>query len=171
MCCQISRNVGGTIGFWMFSCAMAVASGSECKWQSSSKSDDTDGKVFCPLIPSERPKMATRVNKFKFRSGKAKRCLLQFTPASWSNINWLERTKPFGRMCALFVLMMLWQMVELNTFFAKHFFRYPGHNWLCWGRILFLGLGSMPAIKQYYTYATDPRCKRLGNHAWIGFSH
>lgn len=57
-------------------------------------------------------------------------------------------------------------MVELNTFFAKHFFRYPGKHWLCWGRILFLGLGSMPAIKQYYTYATDPRCKRLGNHAW-----
>jgi hypothetical protein len=22
--------------------------------------------------------------------------------------------------------MMLWQIVELNTFFSKHFFRYPG---------------------------------------------
>ena len=91
---------------------------------------------------------------------------MQFTPASWSSINWLGRTEFVGRACALFSLMMLWQLVELNTFFAKHFFRYPGHNWLCWGRILFLGLGSMPAIKQYYTYATDPRCKRLGNHAW-----
>lgn len=56
---------------------------------------------------------------------------------------------------------------ELNTFFGKHYFRYPAKHWLCWGRMLFMGPVSAPAIKQYYSYATDTRCKRLGNHAWV----
>ena len=33
--------------------------------------------------------------------------------------------------------------------------------------MLFMGPVSAPAIKQYYSYATDTRCKRLGNHAWV----
>ena len=41
---------------------------------------------------------------------------------------------------------------------------------MCWGRILFMGLCSMPAIKQWYIYVTDPRCKRLGNHCWVNLS-
>ena len=57
--------------------------------------------------------------------------------------------------------------IELNTFFGKHYFRYPAKHWLCWGRMLFMGPVSAPAIKQYYSYATDTRCKRLGNHAWV----
>ena len=71
-----------------------------------------------------------------------------------------------SRAFSLFCLAMLWQMVELNTFFSKHFFVYPGSHFCCWGRILFMGLISCPAIRQYYSYATDSRCKRLGNHAW-----
>jgi len=102
------------------------------------------------------------------KSRKLKRCMLQFTPKSWSPINWIKGESPFiSRAFALFCLMMMWQMVELNTFFSKHFFRYPGSSVLCWGRILFMGLISCPAIRQYYSYATDSRCKRLGNHAWV----
>ncbi|CBY38910.1 unnamed protein product [Oikopleura dioica] len=103
------------------------------------------------------------------RKKKFKRCLLQFTPESWGRLDWLHGNyrHPIGRTLALFIIMMLWQIVELNTFFSKHFFRYPGHNWMCWGRILFMGLCSMPAIKQWYIYVTDPRCKRLGNHCWL----
>lgn len=71
-----------------------------------------------------------------------------------------------SRAFSLFCLAMLWQMVELNTFFSKHLFVYPGSHFCCWGRILFMGLISCPAIRQYYSYATDSRCKRLGNHAW-----
>ena len=61
--------------------------------------------------------------------------------------------------------------IELNTFFGKHYFRYPAKHWLCWGRMLFMGPVSAPAIKQYYSYATDTRCKRLGNHAWVSLNY
>lgn len=103
------------------------------------------------------------------KTKKIKRCILQFTPESWSPVNWIRGGKPtlLSRAFSIFCLSMLWQIIELNTFFSKHFFRYPGSHFYCWGRILFLGLISCPAIKQYYSYATDSRCKRLGNHAWL----
>jgi len=103
------------------------------------------------------------------KTNKMKRCVLQFTPKSLSPINWIRGDGPtfISRAFSLFCLAMLWQMVELNTFFSKHFFVYPGSHFCCWGRILFMGLISCPAIRQYYSYATDSRCKRLGNHAWL----
>ena len=62
------------------------------------------------------------------RKKKFKRCLLQFTPESWGRMDWIHGNyrHPIGRTLALFIIMMLWQIVELNTFFSKHFFRYPG---------------------------------------------
>ena len=36
-------------------------------------------------------------------------------------------------------------------------------------RILMTGLIAAPTIRQYYTYVTDPRCKRLGTQAWVFF--
>jgi len=64
------------------------------------------------------------------RKKKFKRCLLQFTPESWGRLDWLHGNyrHPIGRTLALFIIMMLWQIVELNTFFSKHFFRYPGKS-------------------------------------------
>ena len=122
--------------------------------------------------------------KLDNKSAKMKRALLQFTPSSWKKIDWFEKENPLTRCLALFFLMIMWQIAgtlfifksikmfnkfnsELNTFFGKHFFRYPSHHWLCWGRMLFMGTVSAPALKQYYSYATDTRCKRLGNHAWL----
>jgi len=105
--------------------------------------------------------------KLDNKSAKVKRALLQFTPSSWTKLDWFEKENPFTRCCALFFLMIMWQIAELNTFFGKHYFRYPAKHWLCWGRMLFMGPVSAPAIKQYYSYATDTRCKRLGNHAWL----
>ena len=128
--------------------------------------------------------------KLDNKTAKMKRALLQFTPSSWSKLDWFGKENPIIRCCALFFMMIMWQIgglwfeitfvflnyfskliiltivKELNTFFGKHYFRYPAKHWLCWGRMLFMGPVSAPALKQYYAYATDTRCKRLGNHAW-----
>ena len=55
------------------------------------------------------------------------------------------------------------QVVELNTFFVKHIFPMPAEHPICVFRILLNGLMGAPAARQYYTYVTDKRCKRLGS--------
>jgi len=65
-------------------------------------------------------------------------------------------------------------MVELNTFFIKHIFPMPAEHPICVFRILLFGLIAAPATRQYYTYVTDPKCKRVGTQCWVfimvGFS-
>ena len=59
--------------------------------------------------------------------------------------------------------------MELNTFFIKHIFPMPAEHPICVTRILMTGLIAAPTIRQYYTYITDPRCKRLGTQCWVFF--
>merc|ERR1711936_962819 len=58
-------------------------------------------------------------------------------------------------------------MGELNTFFIKHIFPMPAEHPICVFRILLFGLIASPATRQYYTYVTDPKCKRVGTQCWV----
>ena len=71
------------------------------------------------------------------------------------------------RFVAIFQFILLWQIVELNTFFVKHIFPMPAEHPICVFRILLTGLMAAPSTRQYYTYITDTRCKRLGSQAWV----
>lgn len=71
------------------------------------------------------------------------------------------------RFVAIFQFILLWQVMELNTFFVKHIFPMPTEHPICVARILLLGLMAAPATRQYYTYIVDKRCKRLGSQAWV----
>ena len=101
--------------------------------------------------------------------GKFKRALLQFTPESWTHVRWLDPASSYMRLVAIIQLMLIWQVVELNTFFIKHIFPMPAEHPICVARILMTGLIAAPTIRQYYTYVTDPRCKRLGTQCWVFF--
>jgi len=101
--------------------------------------------------------------------GKFKRALLQFTPESWTHVRWLDPQSSYMRLVAIIQLMLIWQVVELNTFFIKHIFPMPAEHPICVLRILMTGLIAAPTIRQYYTYVTDPRCKRLGTQCWVFF--
>ena len=94
--------------------------------------------------------------------GKFKRALLQLTPESWSAVRWLDPQSGYMRLIAVIQFMLIWQMVELNTFFIKHIFPMPAEHPICVFRILLFGLIAAPATRQYYTYVTDPKCKRVG---------
>ena len=106
--------------------------------------------------------------------GKFKRALMQFTPQSFSYTRWLDPNQGYMRLVAVIQYMLIWQMVELNTFWMKHIFPLPAEHPLCVFRILMTGLISAPSTRQYYTYITDPRCKRIGTQCWVflmvGFS-
>ncbi|VDN24834.1 unnamed protein product [Dibothriocephalus latus] len=82
--------------------------------------------------------------------GKLKRLVLQFTPASWTPTHWLDRSSTIKRAFQLSILIVFWQLAELNLFFLKHIFIVkPGH-WLTQLRIAIITLSSAPAIR--YTF-------------------
>ncbi|KAL7984167.1 hypothetical protein Chor_002737 [Crotalus horridus] len=68
-------------------------------------------------------------------TGKIKRAVLQFTPASWTYVRWFDPKSSFQR------------LTELNTFFLKHIFVFQASHSLSWGRILFIGIITAPTVR------------------------
>merc|ERR1711860_81363 len=107
------------------------------------------------------------IKNINSKGAKIKRALLQFTPESFSSTRWLDPGCSWMRFVAIFQFILLWQIVELNTFFVKHIFPMPAEHPICVFRILLTGLMAAPSTRQYYIYITDKRCKRLGSQAWV----
>lgn len=107
------------------------------------------------------------IKNISSKTGKMKRAILQFTPESWSHARWLDPGSSYMRFLGIFQFILLFQIVELNTFFVKHIFPMPAEHPICVFRILLSGLMAAPSTRQYYTYITDKRCKRLGSQAWV----
>ncbi|XP_076349930.1 phosphatidylserine synthase-like isoform X2 [Tachypleus tridentatus] len=59
------------------------------------------------------------------------------------------------------------KVTELNTFFLKHIFEIPPGHALSVGRICLIGMVVAPTLRQYYSYVTDTRCKRVGTQCWM----
>lgn len=64
-------------------------------------------------------------------------------------------------------LVIFWQITELNTFFIKHIFEVPPGHIFSVGRIAIIGLIVAPSLRQYYTFVTDSRYRRLGTQCWV----
>lgn len=107
------------------------------------------------------------IKNIKGTKGKLKRAVLQFTPQDWSKIRWLDPSSTQMRTLAIFVLVLLFQITELNTFLLKHVFLIPTNHSLTYGRLVVILLIAAPSVRQYYVYATDKTCKRLGTQAWV----
>jgi len=107
------------------------------------------------------------IKNISTKSGKLKRALLQFTPESLAPTRWLDPGCSWMRFVAIFQLVLIFQVVELNNFFVKHIFPMPAEHPILVFRILINGLMGAPAARQYYTYVTDRRCKRLGSQVWV----
>ena len=100
-------------------------------------------------------------------TGKLRRAILQFTPASWTRVNWTDSNSTYKRLLAVYFLGVVWQLIELNTFFLKHIFRIPNPHPLNIYRLLLISLISAPTIRQYYIFITDTRSKRMGTQCWV----
>lgn len=100
-------------------------------------------------------------------SQKIRRAILQFTPESWTPIHWFGPSCTYVRYLAVAQLVISWQLTELNTFFLKHIFEMPPAHPINLGRIALLGFIVAPSVRQYYTYITDTRCKRVGTQCWV----
>ncbi|TRZ01712.1 hypothetical protein DNTS_003597 [Danionella cerebrum] len=80
-------------------------------------------------------------------SGKLKRAVLQFTPASWTYVHWFDPKSSFQRVAGIYLFMIIWQLTELNTFFLKHIFVFQASHPLSWCRILFIGIITAPTVR------------------------
>lgn len=100
-------------------------------------------------------------------SGKIKRAVLQFTPESWTCVRWMDPKCSYMRFLAVCQLVIFWQITELNTFFLKHIFEMPPAHPIVIARLILVGLFTAPSVRQYYIYATDTTCKRMGTQCWV----
>ena len=112
------------------------------------------------------------IKKIRGARGKLKRAILQFTPLQftsqdWSNLRWLNPASAYMRILSIFMLVLIFQITELNTFLLKHVFSVPTNHHFNLARLLLLMLVGAPAVRQYYVYVTDNTCKRLGTQAWV----
>lgn len=48
-------------------------------------------------------------------TGKIKRAVLQFTPASWTYVRWFDPKSSFHRLAGIYLFMILWQVLHCNN--------------------------------------------------------
>lgn len=126
--------------------------------------------IYCGLQISKYLEMNhthwTGIQSVPGALGKLKRAALQFTPASWTKVQW----SPFSsikRYVAAVLLVLGFQLTELNCFFLKHILWVPSPHWLNGFRLFLWSISGTPSIRQFYIYVTDPTCYRLGTQAWV----
>lgn len=124
------------------------------------------GMQICKMLEMRTYKWES-VKDIQSTTGKIRRVVLQFTPASWMTVRWMDPTCTWSRVIAVTELVIFWQITELNTFFLKHIFEAPPGHPLNVGRMVLIGLIVAPSIRQFYTYVTDTRCKRVGTQCWV----
>eukprot|EP00794_Sanderia_malayensis_P011800 gene11800-13021_t len=107
------------------------------------------------------------VKDIRGASKKIKRVVMQFTPASWTHVSWMDPRCTYMRYFAICQLCIMWQVSELNTFFLKHIFMVPTKHPVNLYRLILICTMTAPVIRQYYIYVTDTRTKRLGTHCWV----
>jgi len=100
--------------------------------------------------------------------GKFQRVLLQFTPERWTKVSWAY-TSSFGRFVTLHVIVIFFQLEELNAFFLKHILWVPPESYLNMVRLAIWSAITLPSTRQVYAYITDPKCKRIGNQTFLIF--
>jgi phosphatidylserine synthase 2 len=68
---------------------------------------------------------------------------------------------------AVLIVISLELICELNAFYLKYLLWIPVSSNLNVYRLLFMFLMCLPACRETYQFLTDPKCKRLGMHAWL----
>lgn len=97
---------------------------------------------------------------------KVKRLALQFTPETWSRVEW-ESSKTLKRYCQVQLILLMSILSDLNAFMLKLFLYVPTDHWINPARLLFMALVAAPAYRQSYLFFIDPRVNRLGTQAIV----
>ena len=99
-------------------------------------------------------------------SGRLQRAVMQFTPQSWQKVRW-QKTKNLHMFFFLQLLVGLFHLEEMNAFFLKHLLWIPPPCPLNVIRLAIWGFVAVPALRQVYTFMTEPTCKRIGTQTFL----
>ncbi|CAN7998923.1 unnamed protein product [Ixodes hexagonus] len=124
------------------------------------------GMLICDKLEMRSYKWES-IKDIQTTTGKIRRAALQFTPASWTHVRWMDPNCTYMRFLAVTELVIFWQVTELNTFFLKHIFEVPADHPLSVARLMLIGIIVAPTLRQYYSYVTDTRCRRVGTQCWV----
>eukprot|EP00753_Platysulcus_tardus_P005718 PLAT13641.1.p2 GENE.PLAT13641.1~~PLAT13641.1.p2 ORF type:complete len:420 (+),score=216.93 PLAT13641.1:38-1261(+) len=109
-------------------------------------------------------------NKIPTLRGKAGRAVSQFTPASWTSFEW-DIASSWRRFVACLFLMVAISVMMLNAFFLKFVLWVPPSNPLNVYRLLLWYIAGSYGMAEYYSYVSDPSCKKIGPRAWLGVAN
>jgi phosphatidylserine synthase 2 len=90
----------------------------------------------------------------------------QFLPAEFAAYEWKLVEQP-RHLFAAGLLIVIMEMIELNAFFLKYVLYVPPPSMLNTYRLVFWFFLSLPATREYYSYATDPAVRRMGPNCWL----
>jgi phosphatidylserine synthase 2 len=76
-------------------------------------------------------------------------------------------TRSLKRFFGVQFIILVCQMQELNAFFLKHLLWLPPESYLNPARLLLWVLFSLPCVRQFYLYMTNPHVKTLGRQAFL----
>lgn len=109
------------------------------------------------------------VNNIPTVKGKVVRILTQFSPYSWIQYDWCPM-KSLKHWVISWLLIFVFEVGELSTFYLKYIFWIPAPNFLVLGRMVFMLLGSSVAVREGFEYLDNPLCKRFGTQCWVSWS-
>jgi len=94
------------------------------------------------------------------------RALLQFSPESWTKIEW-EPTNAIKKFICLNLLFWTIQTQELNAFFLKQLLWIAPSSPLNVYRLVIWFFLGCPSVRQALFYISDRKVKRIGMHAFL----
>ena len=83
--------------------------------------------------------------------GKIKRIVTQFSPYNWIEYDW-RPTSSLKRWLYMIVLVILFFIAELGTFYLKFVLWIPPPHFLCLGRLIFMWLVGAVAMRESFEY-------------------
>jgi len=93
------------------------------------------GVKLCTYLELKQYKWEGTLN-IPHRRGLLKRAVLQFTPESWTVVQWLPFESP-RRFLSIFCLTMAFLVAEMNSFLLKHIFKVPASDSVNFWRLVF----------------------------------
>mmetsp|Transcript_2782 Transcript_2782/g.6465 ORF Transcript_2782/g.6465 Transcript_2782/m.6465 type:complete len:468 (+) Transcript_2782:148-1551(+) len=98
--------------------------------------------------------------------GKVNRTILQFTPESWIRVEW-DCFRNTRRYLEIHLVMLVFQLIDLNSFFLKRLLWIPTKHYINAARLLLLCTNGLVVIRQYYVLISHPTYDRIGLHSWL----
>ena len=98
--------------------------------------------------------------------GKIKRIMAQFSPHSWIEFTW-NPLSSFQRWVAVCLIIFLFLVTELNTFYLKFVLWWKPEHWLNGARLFFMLLWGAVALREVFQSLDDPNCHTIGRQSWI----